>query len=271
MSFNEKVNWRMVHDRRQSLTWTCDKLYMKEMVAKSSVTIGIPKTLWSGENLHELDGYEFPDKWVLKPNHGSQQVFLGEGKPNIAQLQSQTESWLDGYIGAERGEWAYKFARPLYILEEWIGDGPTPPVDYKFFVFDGIVRTIQVDTDRFSAHGVAFYSPKWELLQVSKTLHSNSTEIERPGNLSSMIDAAEAIASEFDFMRVDLFDTQQGIFFGETTPYPGSGLSPFAPESFDYLLGSYWRLPLLNENSTTRGNKSRLSCWGQQLRRGRSN
>ncbi|STX15459.1 Uncharacterised protein [Kocuria rosea] len=250
ISFNEKVNWRMVFDRRESLAWTCDKLSMKEEAAERSCDIRIPRTLWSGQDLGELKSFDFPHRWVLKPNHGSQQVLLGEGNPDIERLKFQTDSWLDTYIGAERGEWAYTFARPLYLLEEWIGDEEEPPVDYKFFAFDGVVRTIQVDTDRFGTHGVAFYSPDWELLQVSKTLHSGAPGIERPEHLTTMIAAAERIAADFDFMRVDLFDTPNGVFFGETTPYPGSGLSPFAPKSFDYLLGSYWQLPPLGSKAS---------------------
>jgi hypothetical protein len=72
-----------------------------------------------------------------------------------------------------------------------------------------------------------------------------------------MIKLAEEIAAEFDFMRVDLFDTPHGVFFGETTPYPGSGLSPFSPNSFDYFLGSHWSLPPL-DSKTESGTKTNV-------------
>lgn len=240
----------MVYDRRDSLSWTCDKLRMKEQVAARCEDILIPHTLWSGTNLKELQQLDFPDRWVLKPNHGSQRVILGTGTPKIDDLARETDSWLDPYIGIDRGEWAYTRARPLYVLEEWIGEGSDAPDDYKFFVFDGIVQIIQVDTDRFQGHKLAIFSRDWDRLEVSKSLHMDSPTIPRPAHLDLMIQMAEIIASEYDFMRVDLFDTPRGVFFGEVTPYPGSGLSPFSPPEFDNFLGSHWMLPPISSIPT---------------------
>lgn len=244
-TFNEKVNWRIIFDRRDEIAWTCDKLQMKEHAALRCPSILIPKTLWSGVDLEELRGLRFPARWVLKPNHGSQNVFLGHGTPNIAQFAAASRSWMRDHLGSDRGEWAYTQARPLYILEEWIGDGDEAPSDYKFFVFDGKVRMIQVDTDRFSSHKIALFSPDWDRLQATKSLHGESTAVPRPDRLDLMIKAAEAIADGYDFMRIDLFSNSNGVYFGETTPYPGSGLSPFSPPEYDKILGSYWTLPSL--------------------------
>jgi hypothetical protein len=248
-SFNEKVNWRMVFDRRDSLAWTCDKMRMKEHASAACAEVKVPQTLWSGSDLQELRTYPFPSKWILKPNHGSQDVIIGAGSPDIDELVKKTQGWLQDHLGAERGEWAYSLARALYVLEEWIGDGNNAPTDYKCFVFDGKVRIIQVDTDRFTGHKMAIYTPTWERLKVSKPLHGAPIDHKRPANLGVMISAAEAIASEFDFMRIDFFDTPHGVYFGETTPYPGSGLSPFSPKAYDYVLGSYWNLPALTSIS----------------------
>lgn len=240
----------MVFDRRESLSWTCDKLRMKEEAVKRCSDVAVPRTLWTGVNLGDLHSFEFPDRWVLKPNHGSQDVILGEGAPAIEDLIERTSSWLNPYVGIEQGEWAYVHARPLYVLEEWIGDGNTPPPDYKFFVFNGTVKMIQVDTDRFQKHKVAIFSPEWNRLEVSKSIHAKSSRVTRPPNLDRMIEVAEKIAAEFDFMRVDLFDTPYGVYFGEVTPYPGSGISPFSPPEYDYILGSYWELPHLKPITT---------------------
>lgn len=245
MSFNEKVNWRIVFDRRDAIAWTCDKLRMKEHAELRCPSILIPRTLWSGVNLEEIRRLQFPTRWVLKPNHGSQDVILGRGTPNIDQLITATQTWMRDHLGSDRGEWAYTQARPMYILEEWIGDGDDAPSDYKFFVFDGKVRMIQVDTDRFSSHKIALFSPSWDRLQATKSLHGESADVTRPDSLNLMIEAAEAIADGYDFMRIDLFSNSHGVYFGETTPYPGSGLSPFSPSEYDEILGSYWNLPSL--------------------------
>ena len=145
------------------------------------------------------------------------------------------------------GEWAYTVAEPSFLLEEWIGDEDVAPIDYKFFVFDGIVKMIQVDEDRFKNHRLSLFDREWNPINASKDLWQEADSKVRPVSLPEMIRIAELIGKPFDFMRVDLFDTPTGIYFGETTPYPGGGLSPFKPTTFDEKLGSYWQLPDLEE------------------------
>lgn len=244
-TFNEKINWRILYDRRPLLAWTCDKAAMKRNVAILDTDVLIPRTLWQGVDLAELRNYSFPDRWILKANHRSQCVYLGRGRPDFEALSAATSGWMNSFQAKNLGEWAYNVANPSYLLEEWIGEDDQPPSDYKFFVFDGAVRMIQVDEDRFQQHRLSLFTREWDKIQASKDLWEGTRTIERPESLSEMIRIAESVARNFDFMRIDLFDTSKGVYFGETTPYPGGGLSPFSPKSFDAELGSYWRLPNL--------------------------
>lgn len=242
-TFNEKVNWRIINDRREVLSWTCDKLRMKDFAQKSDAAVSVPRTLWSGTDISELVDLSFPDRWILKANHRSQCVFPGKGSPDLDTLQAATDGWLDNWQGNQLGEWAYEFARPLILLEEWIGNDDEPPSDYKFFVFHGRVELIQLDQNRFSGHQIALYDRGWNPLGATKGLWEDAGVTPEPAHLQEMIEIAESLGKDFDFMRIDLFDTDFGIFFGETTPYPGGGLSPFEPKSFDLELGSKWSLP----------------------------
>lgn len=244
-TFNEKVNWRILNDRRELLSWTCDKLKMKEYALATDSNVKVPRTLWSGNDLSELNSYSFPDRWILKANHRSQCVYPGESRPDIPTLIRDTEEWMGNWQADHLGEWAYRHAEPLFILEEWIGDGAEAPNDLKFFVFDGRVKVIQLDEDRFSGHRIRFYSPDWTPLAVSKKQWGLGSVVEAPSNLKELISIAENLGAPFDFIRIDLFNTSNGAYFGETTPYPGGGLSSFEPKKFDRELGEAWVLPLI--------------------------
>jgi hypothetical protein len=243
-SFNEKVNWRILNDRRNIFADTCDKVAMKEF-AQSRVggTVRIPKTLWSGTDLAELVGMVLPQWWVLKPNHRSNaRVHLGEGEPDVAALAVLTEGWLDEVNWSMNGEWAYSLARRQFLVEEMIGDSRQVPADIRFFVFDGVVELIQVDSGRFGEHTRNFYTSDWEPLTLASTKFPRGAVAPAPECLGAMKEAAVAIADGFDFLRVDLYHHDGEVWFGETTPYPASALTVFDPPSFDRELGGKWTL-----------------------------
>ena len=242
-TFSEKVNWRVLHDRRPLLAWTCDKLRMKEVAARHP-TVRVPRTLWWGEDLLELRGVDLPRRWVLKPNHRTGLVFIGEGPVDdtrLDRLRRETARWLDPAEVSHNREWAYAQARPAYLVEEFIGEGAVP-VDYKFFVFHGEPRMILVDSDRFTDHRRSIFSPDWRLLPVEVKFPSAGA-LPRPRHLDRMLDAARELGRDFDFIRVDLYETGDDVWFGEFTPYPGSGFSPIRPRSFDHEWGALWQLP----------------------------
>jgi TupA-like ATPgrasp len=238
--FTEKVQWRMVHDRRDLIAGTCDKLRMKEHALAAGVPgLRVPTTCWSGTDVAELSAVPLPERWVLKPNHRFGKVVFGTGRPDVEDLRRRTAGWLDDRQGP-RGEWAYSRARRTLLVEEMIGT--RPPVDYKFWVFDGEVRLVQVDTDRFGQHRSALLSPTWDLLG-SPHRFSTTEAVPRPQRLPEMLDAASRLGRDFDFIRVDLYDVAGQTWFGELTPYPGSGLVALEPRDLDAAMGGHWRLP----------------------------
>jgi hypothetical protein len=250
VTFSEKINWRILKDRREIISWTCDKLAMKDYVSKAQRSAGldvrVPATLWTGTDVSELSGVELPEHWVLKPNHRSGgQVFFGHGRPAIPALERTAQSWLRSIEVTELHEWAYTQARPVLLAEELIGVPGSPPSDYKFYVFAGEVAAIEVHSDRFIGHRIRWCLPDWTPLEVSVGNFQPSTEeTEPPGNFEKMVAIAGELGRPFDFMRVDLYSVDDEIFFGELSPYPGSGIDPFVPSSFDDELGAKWTLPL---------------------------
>jgi hypothetical protein len=251
VTFHEKINWRILKDRREILSWTCDKLAMKDYVSEvqgaTSYDVRIPRTLWVGTDVRELADIELPEHWVLKPNHRANgQVFFGHRRPDIAALEKITKRWLQPVEVTRLHEWAYLKARPLLLVEELIGTPGSPPPDYKFYVFAGEVALAEVHSGRYSDHRVRWYKPDWTPLHVSFVGYQLApVEAAPPSNFEKMLTIASELGGPFDFMRVDLYSIGSNVFFGELTPYPASGTDRFVPDSFDDELGAMWELPAL--------------------------
>ena len=252
-TFNEKVNWRILNDRRDLLAWTCDKLAMKDHARRVAPDLAVPATLWSGTDVGELMNADLPDQWVLKPNHRTQLVHFGSRAAlDVDHLRRVTSGWLRDRQGRVSAEWAYTRARPLLFVEELISSTGSPPADFKVFVFDGVPRFVQVHLDRFGEHRAAFFDPAWSRLDFARRDIPLAHEVPRPRRLEEMLDAATRLGAGFDFMRVDLYDVEDTVWFGELTPYPGAGLTPFTPRRADELVGSLWTLPQLDTEPVSR-------------------
>ncbi len=241
-TFSEKVNWRILNDRRPELAWTGDKLEMKARAA--AVGVRSPETYWHGESLRTLAEVSLPAHWVLKPNHRSSLVHFGQGDPDIEHLHRLTAGWTEETQSKVLGEWAYSQARPLLLVEEQLEPDRTL-FEYKFFVMDGRAEIIQVDVDRFGDHRRNVYTPQWEAFDT-RFQWPVGDHVAPPAKLPEMVSAAEHIAGDLDFLRVDLYFVDNVVYFGEVAAYPGSGLVRHRPYSSNVQLGSRWRLPNLH-------------------------
>jgi hypothetical protein len=256
-TFNEKINWRILKDRRPILEWTCDKLAMKEYVGQSQpakdLGVRIPQTLWFGPNVRDLSSVELPEHWVFKPNHRSGKIYFGHGQPDVRALDRISQRWFYPFEQNDLHEWAYSKARPLLVAEELLGKPGSVPADYKFYVFAGEVAAIQVDVNRHTDHRCRFYLPDWSAINpISRKLPLAHIE-PAPVHLDRMLAIAGELGRPFDFMRVDLYNVNDDIFFGELTPYSGSGLDVMEPPFFDLELGTKWKLPGLHNVSKDGG------------------
>jgi TupA-like ATPgrasp len=245
-TFNEKMNWRILYDRRPLLEWPCDKLAAKDSVQEMALAdLYVPRTIWSGSDIHDLQTAELPDHWVLKPNHRSGLVHFGSGSPDIRELSVITATWLDNFHSTNLGEWGYSTARPMLLVEELLGEPGMPPPDYKFYAFGGEVACAEMHVNRFNGHAMRMYTPDWIPLDVYCPGFPVAPATPAPSNLGKMLSIASQLSKPFDFMRVDLYDLNDAIAFGELTAYSSGGLDRFIPTSFDAELGEKWKLPEL--------------------------
>jgi len=239
--FNEKILFKMLRDRRQMLTLFSDKLRVRDYVRKVAPSLFIPTLYWWSDRAEALPFDALPRKFVLKANHGSGWNCIVEDKQEVrrSDLVKLGRRWLKSDFTIVGREWAYRDIRRALYAEQLLDSrgAPTPP-DYKLFAFAGRVRLIQVDRGRFTRHTQVLYDERWK--RVEGTVAAVPGEpIEKPTSLPLMIEAAEALSGSVDFVRVDLYDIDGKVYFGELTSSPNKGLSPFRPPSLDSLLGSW--------------------------------
>ena len=116
--------------------------------------------------------------------------------------------------------------------------------DYKLFCFNGKVKYIQVDFNRFKKHTKNIYDTNWDLQNVEINYPNDPNHIiQKPELLSEMIQMAELLSKDIPFIRVDFYSIEKQLFFGELTFYPGGGLMPFNPKDWDKKFGDLIVLP----------------------------
>ena len=243
-TFTEKLNWRITVDRRDLLAPTCDKLAMKEHARTIAPgLVRVPQTLWSGTDVGELADVDLPDHWVLKPNHSCIRRRFGHGPADVADLRRGTAGWVEEQYWRKSEEWAYRRARPLLLVEEHVGVPGVVPADLKVLVIGGEPRLVELHTGRGADHRARLHSPEWRPLPWTIGYHPGP-DADPPERLEDLLKAATALADGFDMLRVDFYEVDGELWFGELTPYPGAGLSPVEPE-LDAQLGEAWTLPPL--------------------------
>jgi hypothetical protein len=269
-SFAGKVRWKMLKDRRLLLTTFADKVAARRYVGRVVGADCLTECHAVASDPRDLDRQALPREFVAKVSHSYNAMWIvsdaadrpasPSDHPRVMITRPDALDWnlFDETFrkwlrpSPASAEWAYKDIPPRLIVEELLRgrNGEIPP-DYKFYVFDGRVRLVHMDIDRFTAHRRRVYLPDWTPLDVVTVwLPDPTTPVfplapvtPPPEALSRMIEIAEALGQETDFVRVDLYDIDGRVVFGELTNYPDAGGSGFAPAAFDLEVGSWWTLP----------------------------
>ena len=151
------------------------------------------------------------------------------------------------YYHYENKQWAYKGIKPRIIAEEYIQDDQYDSLsDYKLYCFNGVARGVYVTINRFTNLSVSMYDMDWNLMPFEHIHPNQGEKIEKPKNLELMRELAEKVARFIDnpFVRVDFYETNGKVYFGEITFYPEGGMCYFKPEKWDYIMGSWMKLPV---------------------------
>ena len=236
-SFSEKLCWRKIYDRNPLLPIVVDKFVVRRFVRRAlgereAAAVLVP-LLFSTTDPTALPFHTFPEEYIVKANHGSgwNLIVRGNRRPEPEQIIAQCRKWLSMPYGVDLHEWAYQKTKRKILVEPLLkaGDGK-PPREYKFHMFGGKCAVIQ-----------ALNSDTWyDGINLVEQFPADPS-LPRPEALPEMLTIAEKLSSPFDYIRVDLYATQDGIKFGELTPYHLTGRSKITPMEFDFELGKKWR------------------------------
>lgn len=247
-TFNEKIQWLKLNYRKEEYTNLVDKYRVKQYITKLIGEEYVIPTLGVWKNVDDIDFKSLPEKFVLKCNNDSGGIVICKNKKDFDEVKAK--SFLkerlknNGYWYGR--EWPYKNVKPCIIAEKYMEDSISKDIkDYKFFCFNGSMEFFDIDIDRFIEHRSNYYDRNGNFLPFGKTYcpPDYTKKIEMPKNLDKMIELAETISHNTVLSRIDLYEIDGQVYFGEITFYPGSGFSPFTDEKWDYKLGDMIDLP----------------------------
>jgi hypothetical protein len=246
-TFNEKLQWLKLYDRKPEYTTMVDKYAVKKYVADKIGEQYIIPTLGVWDKFEDIDFDKLPNQFVLKCTHDSGGLAICKDKSEFdikAARKKINKSLKRNYYYSGR-EWPYKNVPRRIIAEKYMTDESGVELkDYKVFNFDGEPKFIQVDYDRFVEHKRNLYSTDWKYIDAAIQYPTNKkNQINKPECLNEMLDLARKLSVGIPHVRTDFYIVNSKIYFGELTFYHGSGVEKFTPEEFGIEVGSWLKLP----------------------------
>lgn len=248
-TFNEKLQWLKVYNHRPEYTAMVDKAAAKEYVASIIGAEHIIPTLGLWERFEDIDFDELPEKFVLKTTHDSKSVVICTDRKSFdkeAARKLLTASLSRSYYLMYR-EWPYKNIRPRIIAEEYMVDeSGTELKDYKFSCYNGVATDVMLCYDRSSGDTkFYFFDAEWNLLRYNRRGKEapEGFTVPKPKNMDQMFRIAARLSEGIPYLRVDLYNINGHIYFGELTFFPRSGCDSNLLRETDLLFGSRIKLP----------------------------
>ena len=252
VTFNEKLQWLKLYDRRPEYTVFVDKYAVREYIGKTLGEEYLIPLLGVWEDADEIDFDALPEQFVLKCNHNSglgmcicrdKSALDTEAVRNGLRCGLAQDYYLKGR------EWPYKNVPRRIIAEQFMTDESEGLIDYKFFCFDGTVDCVMVCIDRHLGDTKFYFFDKdWKLKRIN-VRGKNAPEgftLRRPECMDEMFEIAARLSKGLPFARVDLYECGGKIYFGEITFFPDSGFDPNLLPETDRYFGDLIRLPPKN-------------------------
>ena len=241
--FTEKLARRMIALNRgenPEFTPLADKYSVRAYVASKVGEQYLIKLLWHGQDPSAIPFDSLPTEYVIKSNHACRQVIVVRGESDRTAIRNRVTGWLKkNHYWANR-EHQYYHIKPRVLIEEYLRSQDSGGLlDYRFWCFRGQPEVIQVDNH---AHDInPFFDTEWNLLDLHYREKASRPYLSKPGNFDEMMVMASQLSAPFDFVRVDVYNIDGKIYFGELTFTPVGGGLKLRPESWDVKLGEKWQ------------------------------
>ena len=244
-TFNEKLQWLKLYDRKPEYTVMVDKYAAKQYVADIIGEEHIIPTLGLYDSPDEIDFDKLPDQFVLKCTHSSgigSCVCTDKSTLDIEKVKSELQRGLDNDYFLDEREWPYKNVPRKIICEKYMEDTTTKELsDYKFFCFDGVPKIMFIASRRFADEETKF--DFFDHLDIINGHPNAEVCPKKPKSFEKMKKIASKLSAGVPHLRVDLYEVDGQIYFGELTFSHWGGFTKFEPEEWDYTIGSWLTLP----------------------------
>lgn len=244
--YTEKLQYYKLMPHDEKMAQCADKYLVRKYVEEKGLRHILNELYGVWDSATEIDFSTLPDQYILKSTNGASGIGLLFCKDNKAfdteNARKMMSKWtkLEKHVGGR--EWVYEVYKPKIIAEKLLParKGENSVVDYKFFCFNGEPFCMYVMTDRFSSHGVrqSILDMDYNVMPYMREKIDPVIDLpQKPENFDEMKEIARTLSKDFPYVRVDLYNVDGKIIFGEMTFFPESGYYKFIPDEFDYILG----------------------------------
>lgn len=247
-TYNEKLQWIMLYDRRPLYTLMVDKFAVKEFIAGIIGKDYLVPTIASWDSVDEIDFNSLPNQFVLKANNGVGGLVIcsNKSKLDIVRAKKRLDKALHMDLYKLTREWPYKNVPPKLFAEAYLGSNLQ---DYRVYCFNGEPKMIYSYTNQSREDGnkpdlpyCDIFDCEWNPMPFhQKALPKGN--VPKPHGLDVMLDCSRRISKGIPHLRVDFYEVNGKVYIGELTLFAGAGMSKFYPEEWDGILGSWIVLP----------------------------
>lgn len=266
-TFNEKLQWLKLYNRKPEYTIMADKVKAKEWVAERIGAEYIIPTLGVWDDPDDIDFDKLPNQFVLKCNHNSglgMYICKDKSKMDVEAVKQGLRKGLKENYYLHGREWPYKDVPRKILAEQFMVNevdevgrtfrDNTELTDYKFFCFDGEPYYCQVIRNRSTEETIDIYDMEWNhqpFVGLNPEVKNGSDPVPCPPHLNKMKEICRCLAKDIPFVRVDLYVINEREYFGELTFFPMQGMGRFTPDEWNEKIGDMIHLP--DDNLIHRG------------------
>ena len=254
-TFNEKLQWLKLYDRKPEYTVMVDKYKVREYIAEKIGEEYLIPLVGVWDSPDEIDFDTLPNQFAMKCNHNSglgMCICTDKSQLDVEKVKKELARGLkqDYYLTGR--EWPYKDVPRKIVAEQFLKSDAGGLTDYKIHCFNGVPKFILVCRDRFTESGLTedFYTPEWEHMDVKRPKIPNAkTPMDKPERLDEMLRLAEILSRNIPFIRIDFYLVEGKIYFSELTFFPASGFEGYEPAEWDTVFGEWLTLPEKETNN----------------------
>lgn len=252
ITMNEKLQWLKLYDRKKIYVSQVDKYEVRKYIKQKLGEKYLIPLLGVWDDPEEIDFDSLPDKFVLKCNHNSglgMCICKDKNSFDVEEAKRNLKRGIKQNYYIETREWPYKDVTRKIIAEQYMTDTPDSEefTDYKFYCYNGYVDAVMVCLDRSTGDTkFYFFDREWKLKRYNKRgrMAPENFTLPKPKHIDEMFSIAETLSVGYPFVRIDLYSTEEQVYFGEITLFPDSGFDPNRLPEIDEKFGNMIDLTL---------------------------